>query len=112
MMEQKISNFGVFIKRHRKIKGLSQDDLADKLDIERAHLSRIECGRKKFRVEKLERLAQALGIELAELKKEFYSDFFAEQIFENECPVGVLEITRQKVAGIISRKMVIGVNNS
>lgn len=99
--------FGEFIKQSRKANCLSQTELAEQLGIERAHLSRIESGKKKFKVENLESLAVALKIDLAELKKEFYSDFFAEQIYRHNCPDGVLEITRQKVAIIRSLKMVV-----
>ncbi|OKS85410.1 helix-turn-helix domain-containing protein [Mucilaginibacter polytrichastri] len=107
MADKEIYTFGEFIKQGRKHNYLSQNELADKLGIERAHLSRIESGKKKFKIEKLESLALALKIDLAELKKEFYSDVFAEQIYTHNCPDGVLEITRQKVAMIRSVKMVI-----
>ncbi len=99
--------FGEFIKQGRKRNYLSQAELAEQLGIERAHLSRIESGKKKFKVDNLESLSIALKVDLAELKKEFYSDFFAEQIYTHNCPEGVLDITRQKVAMIRSLKMVI-----
>lgn len=102
MANKYIFTFGEFIKQGRKSSYLSQTELADKLGIERAHLSRIETGKKKFKIENLETLALALNIDLAELKKEFYSDVFAEQICINNCPEGVLEITRQKIANIRS----------
>ncbi|WCT12948.1 helix-turn-helix domain-containing protein [Mucilaginibacter jinjuensis] len=99
--------FGEFIKQGRKRNYLSQTELAEKLGIERAHLSRIESGKKKFKIENLESLAMVLKIDLAELKKEFYSDVFAEQIYIHNCPEGVLEITRQKVDMIRSLKLVV-----
>lgn len=99
-----MNSFGHFIRTCRVTSGLSQTELADRLGIERAHLSRIECGKKKLRIEKLESLSQALDIDLADLKKEFYSDVFAEEIFRNDCPVTVLEATRQKIAGLYQGK--------
>jgi transcriptional regulator with XRE-family HTH domain len=107
MVTKDMCTFGEFIKQGRKHNYLSQTELAEQLGIERAHLSRIESGKKKFKIEKLESLALALKIDLAELKKEFYSDVFAEQIYIHNCPEGVLEITRQKVAMIRSLRMVV-----
>lgn len=98
IVNKKIKTFGVFIKECRKREHLTQSELAHLLGIERAHLSRIESGKKKFRVEKLECLSAALNMDTATLKEEFYSDFFAEQIYINDCPDGVLEATRLKIA--------------
>ncbi|PTQ96522.1 helix-turn-helix protein [Mucilaginibacter yixingensis] len=92
-----LNSFGHFIKACRITAGLSQTILASHLGIARAHLSRIECGKKKLRIEKLETLSHALDINLTDLKKEFYSDIFAEEILKNDCPITVLEATKQKI---------------
>lgn len=63
------------IKRLRKLRGLSQEELSEKVDIDPKHLSRIEVGRGFPSLDTLERLADALNVEL--------KDFFE---FTHETP--------------------------
>lgn len=51
----------------RKLKGLKQDDLAARIGISTAALSNIENGISKPDIERLEDVADALGIEVAQL---------------------------------------------
>lgn len=55
---------GARIKELRKIKGLSQDQLSEKVDIDPKHLSRIEVGYGFPSLGTLEKLANALAVEL------------------------------------------------
>lgn len=71
MDEPSASSFGEFIKLHRIELNLSQESLAKKLGIDRALLSRIECGRKAFAAEKLPLLAKALYFDVSKLKETF-----------------------------------------
>ncbi len=54
---------GEALKQWRKIRGLSQWDLADKSGVGYASIARIETGRQNPTVSMLTRLAEALGIE-------------------------------------------------
>lgn len=56
-----------FIKEWRKHRGLTMDRLADRLDISKATLSRIESGRQPYTQDTLEALADALSCEPADL---------------------------------------------
>ncbi len=56
-----------FIKEWRKYRGLTMDRLADRLDISKATLSRIESGRQPYTQDTLEALADALMCEPADL---------------------------------------------
>ena len=58
------------IVRLRKSNGMSQEELADKLGVSRQAISRWEMGRSRPDVETLQRLADALGVELTELLDE------------------------------------------
>jgi transcriptional regulator with XRE-family HTH domain len=58
---------GAAIQRARKAQDISQEDLADKADLDRAYLSSIERGGQNAGVMLLLRIAQALDITLAEL---------------------------------------------
>jgi len=61
-------SIGQLIKHFRKEKGISQEDLAKNVGVDRTTITRVECG--KFRslsVQKLEGIAVALGIDLKAL---------------------------------------------
>lgn len=55
------------IRTLRRAKGWSQQLLADHAELERAHLSRLEEGRRKAGLRVLERIARALDVELEDL---------------------------------------------
>jgi transcriptional regulator with XRE-family HTH domain len=58
---------GARIKELRKARGLSQDVVSEKIDIDPKHLSRIEVGRSYPSLDALERIADALGVEAKDL---------------------------------------------
>ncbi|MDH4162350.1 MAG: helix-turn-helix domain-containing protein [Nitrospirota bacterium] len=55
---------GARIKEIRKLKGFSQDKLAEKIDIDTKHLSRIEVGGSYPSLDTLDRIAKALGVDM------------------------------------------------
>ena len=55
---------GSRIKELRKLKGLSQEKLSEKVGIDPKHLSRIEVGRGFPSLDTLERIANVLNVEL------------------------------------------------
>ncbi len=55
---------GSRIKELRKLRGLSQEKLSEKINIDPKHLSRIEVGRGFPSLDALERIADALNVEL------------------------------------------------
>ena len=55
------------IKQLRQAKGWSQQMLADHAELERAHLSRLEEGRREAGLRVLERIAIALDVEVEDL---------------------------------------------
>lgn len=66
MSERKML-LGARIKELRKRAGLSQDQLAEKVGIEAKYLSRIEVGKRYPSLETLEKIADALQVEMKEL---------------------------------------------
>jgi transcriptional regulator with XRE-family HTH domain len=58
---------GNTIRELRQAKGWSQQLLADHAQIERSHLTRLEEGRKEAGLRVLERIADALDVEPADL---------------------------------------------
>lgn len=55
---------GVRIKELRKTRGLSQERLSGKIDIDPKHISRVESGRSFPSLDTLEKLANALQVEV------------------------------------------------
>lgn len=78
------ASFGAFIKKHRLELCLSQEDFARKINVERAQLSRIECGRKSLNVDKLKELAEAINIDLETVRKEYYRYRIVQLIKESK----------------------------
>ncbi len=54
--------FGRKLKELRLKNKLSQEELAEKIDIAERNLSKIECGKSFIRAEKIGRLAEVLGV--------------------------------------------------
>lgn len=58
---------GLNVRRIRLAKGLSQEALADLAGIDRTYLGSVERGERNISADNIERLIEALGIDLAEL---------------------------------------------
>ena len=54
---------GANVRHHRKLKGMSQEELALEAGMERSYVSDLERGTRNPSVRALGRLAEALGIE-------------------------------------------------
>ena len=63
--EQERQRIGQDIAQLRKEKGMTQQDLADRVEMQRAHISRIEAGRYSVGLDTLTAIGQALGKRLA-----------------------------------------------
>lgn len=59
--------FGLRVKELRKLKGLSQEKLANLADIDRTYLPTIEKGERNVSIEVVERLASALGVSIKDM---------------------------------------------
>lgn len=63
------SALGAKVRRLRKERGYTQEYLTELADLSQAYLSRVECGVANPQLDKLEKIATALGITLSELFK-------------------------------------------
>ena len=59
--------FGFSVKKQRKAKGLTQETLAEKADLDPTYLSDIERGTRNLSVKNVVRIAKALGVTPAKL---------------------------------------------
>jgi DNA-binding XRE family transcriptional regulator len=55
------------IKELRKVRGLTQDQLAEKVELATRYISLIEVGRSSPSLETMESIARALGVEIKDL---------------------------------------------
>jgi transcriptional regulator with XRE-family HTH domain len=61
------SVIGSNVRKMRKAKRLSQEELAFRAEIDRSYLSEVENGHKNLSVTMLDQIAAALGVDLREL---------------------------------------------
>jgi transcriptional regulator with XRE-family HTH domain len=67
MNEDVLSIFGKKINSLRRQKNISQEDLADKSDLDRTYISSLENGKRNVSLKALSSLASALEVSLSEL---------------------------------------------
>jgi transcriptional regulator with XRE-family HTH domain len=63
--EQERQRIGQHIAQLRKEQGMTQQDLANRVEMQRSHIARIEAGRYSVGLDTLAAIAQALGKRLA-----------------------------------------------
>lgn len=61
--------FGKRIQELRKQKGLTQEDLADLIKVDRSYMGFVERGERNPTLDKIIKIAKSLGITLSELFK-------------------------------------------
>ncbi|UXN69929.1 helix-turn-helix domain-containing protein [Devosia neptuniae] len=83
-----------FIREWRTYRGLTQEMLAERLDISKASLSRLETGKQPYTQDMLEALAEALMCEPADLiMRDPTSQDAIWSIWENASPAQRTQIT-------------------
>lgn len=58
------------MRRLRALRGVSQEELADRADIHRTNISKLERGLHAVSIDNLHWIANALGVEAADLLKQ------------------------------------------
>ncbi len=89
--------FGEYIRRLRLNSELTLTQLAAKLDLDSANLSKIETGKREFDEKRLIKLAEAFELDLEKLKSEFFSDMIAKKLYQNNCNEETLVLAEEKV---------------
>lgn len=97
--------FGEYIKRLRTENEWTLTQLAAKLDLDSANLSKIENSKREFDEKRLELLANVFNLDLAKLRTEFFSDIIAKKIYENNCDSETLILAEQKVEYLKSKNL-------
>jgi len=97
--------FGEYIKRLRTENELTLTQLAAKLDLDSANLSKIENNKREFDEKRLELLANVFNLNLTKLRTEFFSDIIAKKIYDNNCDNETLILAEQKVEYLKSKNL-------
>lgn len=80
-----VKAFGERLREVRTLRGMSQDEVADRAHIYRSHVSDIERGRKQPTVETLYRLAHALRVHVADLLDDRDEEKLLDRIRDGQC---------------------------
>ncbi|WLD24014.1 helix-turn-helix transcriptional regulator [Flavobacterium dauae] len=96
--------FGEYIKRLRTENGFTLTQLAAKLDLDSANLSKIENNKREFDERRLTLLSEVFSLSIDKLRTEFFSDLIAKKIYENNCDEETLILAEEKVAYLKSKK--------
>lgn len=90
------TTFGEYIRLLRTENELTLTQLAAKLNLDSANLSKIENGKREFDEKRLPKLAEIFKINLAELQNEYVTDQIGKHIYETNCTKQLLEVAEEK----------------
>ena len=90
------TTFGEYIRLLRTENELTLTQLAAKLNLDSANLSKIENGKREFDEKRLPILAKIFKINLAELQNEYVTDQIGKHIYETNCTKQLLEVAEEK----------------
>lgn len=100
------TTFGEYIRLLRNENELTLTQLAAKLNLDSANLSKIENNKREFDEKRLELLANVFKLDLAKLRTEFFSDIIAKKIYDNNCDSETLILAEQKVEYLKSKNLI------
>ena len=102
MTSQNSPTFGLLIKDLRGRIGLTQTQMAAKLDMDTGNLSKVENGKREFDINKISLLSKLTGINELQLKSELLSERFAKDLLTHGLDIRVLELVPLKAKHLIS----------
>ncbi|HDO27328.1 MAG TPA: XRE family transcriptional regulator [Bacteroidetes bacterium] len=89
--------FGQYIRRLRKEKELTLTQLAAKLDLDSANLSKIENGKRDFDERRIELLCSIFNLDKKQIEKELISEKIAKNIYEYSESKEILILAESKL---------------
>ncbi|MCB0460894.1 MAG: helix-turn-helix transcriptional regulator [Flavobacteriaceae bacterium] len=90
------TTFGEYIRYLRTKNELTLTQLAAKLDLDSANLSKIENGIRDFDEKRLPKLSRIFGIKLKKVREEYITDQIGKKIYETNCSKQLLRIAEEK----------------
>ena len=90
------TTFGEYIRLLRNKKKMTLTQLAAKLNLDSANLSKIENGKRDFDEKRLTKLAEIFKLNLTELRNEYVTDQIGKLIYETSCTKQLLQVAEEK----------------
>ncbi len=90
------TTFGEYLRLLRNQNQLTLTQLAAKLDLDSANLSKIENGKRNFDEKRLPKLAKIFKLNLTELRNEYVTDQIGKHIYETNCTKHLLQVAEEK----------------
>jgi len=90
------TTFGEYIRLLRTKNELTLTQLAAKLNLDSANLSKIENGKREFDEKRLPILAEIFKLNLSELGDEYVTDQIGKHIYETNCTKQLLQVAEEK----------------
>jgi len=90
------TTFGEYIRLLRNENELTLTQLAAKLNLDSANLSKIENGKRDFDEKRLPKLAKIFKLDITELRNEYITDQIGKQIYETNCTKQLLQVAEEK----------------
>lgn len=90
------TTFGEYIRLLRNENELTLTQLAAKLNLDSANLSKIENGKRDFDEKRLPKLAKIFKLNLTELRNEYVTDQIGKKIYETNCTKQLLRVAEEK----------------
>ncbi len=90
------ATFGEYIRLLRTEKELTLTQLAAKLNLDSANLSKIENGIRDFDEKRLPKLATIFQLSLKKLKEEYLTDQLGKKLYEMNCTKQLLKVAEEK----------------
>ena len=90
------TTFGEYIRILRTENELTLTQLAAKLNLDSANLSKIENGKRDFDEKRLPKLAKTLKLNFTELRNEYVTDQIGKHIYETNCTKQLLQVAEEK----------------
>lgn len=90
------TTFGEYIRLLRNENKLTLTQLAAKLNLDSANLSKIENGKRDFDEKRLQKLSEIFKLNLVELRNEYVTDQIGKHIYETNCTKQLLQVAEEK----------------
>ncbi len=90
------TTFGEYIRHLRNENNLTLTQLAAKLNLDSANLSKIENGIRDFDEKRLPILAKIFSLNITELREEYVTDQLGKKIYETNCTQKLLKVAEEK----------------
>ncbi|MBB6003666.1 helix-turn-helix domain-containing protein [Arcicella rosea] len=91
------ANFGEYIRKLRTKNNFTLTQLGAKLGIDSGALSKIETGKKEFDEKCLVKLSYIFGLDIEDLKTEYFGDQFAKKMYQYNCSLKTLTVAEEKM---------------